>query len=88
MPLGHKEQFEPDFYGAVENLPFIVAEVKPPRLDGRVLDIGRLKLFCMMKLMLDSLLQNRVEEAEVVGLIFQSKILLYWVIVVFHSLRC
>ncbi|KAF9346741.1 hypothetical protein BGX34_003642, partial [Mortierella sp. NVP85] len=71
MPSNHHEEFQPDFFGAIGTLPFMIAEIKKPTEKGRCLDVDRLKLYCMMKLALDSLVMDGVEESEVIGLLVQ-----------------
>ncbi|KAG0210329.1 hypothetical protein BGX31_001929 [Mortierella sp. GBA43] len=78
VPLGHKEDLKPDFFGVFEeddetNLPFIVAEVNKPKVDGYVNKKDMLKIYCEMKLMVDVLRQNGVKDPEVIGLLFQNR---------------
>lgn len=72
MPRGHGEHFQPDFYGTVDKLPFIVAEYKTDHKSAHINEWDRLKIFCEMKLMLDLLLENGVSKPEVIGLLVQG----------------
>jgi hypothetical protein len=76
MPSGHDETFRPDFFGSIENapqdIPFAVSEIKKPGTRDHLNNLDQLKLFCEMKLMLHSLLENSVEDPEVIGFLFQG----------------
>jgi hypothetical protein len=76
MPEDHEETLVPDFVGKACGQPFIVAEVKRPQTDVplRLKYSDILKTLCEMKLMLDRLIQHRVGDPEVIGIIFQGKI--------------
>lgn len=72
MPKGNQEDYRPDFFGSFHGFPFIVSETKLPDGTPGLNDLDTLKTFCMMKLMLDQLIDARVEDAEVIGLLFLS----------------
>jgi hypothetical protein len=87
MPLGHSEDLKPDFFGmAYEEtesddvidkrgalpLPFIVAEVRKPGVWDHLNRNDKFKIFCEMKLMIDTLRQSAVKDPEVIGLLFQG----------------
>ncbi|KAF9091971.1 hypothetical protein BGX27_001924 [Mortierella sp. AM989] len=69
-PIGYEERYFPDFYAEKFGLPFFVVEVKKPEVeDAEVLSGDKRKLPCMMKLMLNQLLEAGVNDPVVVGLL-------------------
>ncbi|KAF9180559.1 hypothetical protein BGZ49_004985, partial [Haplosporangium sp. Z 27] len=68
-PRGFEEKYLPDYFSEKDGLPFLVAEVKKPGLDGDILEGDQRKLPGMMKIMLDALLIAGVQEPTVTGLL-------------------
>ncbi|KAG0200289.1 hypothetical protein BGX31_004093, partial [Mortierella sp. GBA43] len=74
VPPNHDEVKVPDYFGAVDNLPVLIAEVKKPGDPESSLLRDRRKLACLMKLSLNMMLNERVSNPTVVGLLFQDNV--------------
>ncbi|KAG0247918.1 hypothetical protein BG011_000729 [Mortierella polycephala] len=64
---GFEEAYYPDYYAEKANLPFMVVEVKKPEANANSLENDKRKLPCMMKIMLDQLLADGVQDPVVIG---------------------
>ncbi|KAF9422050.1 hypothetical protein BGZ76_003828 [Entomortierella beljakovae] len=67
-PRGFEEKYLPDYFSEKDGLPFLIAEVKKPGLEGNILEGDQRKLPGMMKIMIDSLLEAGVQEPVITGL--------------------
>jgi hypothetical protein len=66
-PMGYEEVLQPDFFGEIEDLCFVVMEVKKPNATlNNILDDTR-KLPSMMKIALNMLIHANVRNATVLG---------------------
>jgi hypothetical protein len=72
MPDGHIEELQPDCIVSVDRLQFFVVEIKTPQKYPKDTMGDELKIHCELKLMLDILLQNGVEDPEVIGFLVQG----------------
>ncbi|KAF9106495.1 hypothetical protein BGX27_009126 [Mortierella sp. AM989] len=67
-PIGFEEQYYPDYCADKFGLAFAALEVKKPEEDDlQLLERDRHKLPCMLKLMLDRLLEAGVKDPVVIG---------------------
>ncbi|KAF9404928.1 hypothetical protein BGZ76_006751, partial [Entomortierella beljakovae] len=67
VPNGYEEVLQPDFFGEIDDLCFVVMEVKKPNVTPDViLNDGR-KLPSMMKIALNMLIHANVQNATVLG---------------------
>jgi len=78
MPCGHDEDKRPDFFGEKEGLPVVIAEVKKPNELPSANSRDKRKLPCLMKLALNKLLMENVENPAVIGLLFQGMVKLVY----------
>ncbi|KAG0214738.1 hypothetical protein BGX31_001042, partial [Mortierella sp. GBA43] len=68
----YKENLEPDYMRTFDKLVVVVAEVKPLGTAKPKLDEDRGKLYCSMKLSLNMLLRNGVNDPTIVGVLVQE----------------
>ncbi|KAF9411983.1 hypothetical protein BGZ76_005252, partial [Entomortierella beljakovae] len=68
-PKGFEEKYLPDYFSEKDGLPFLIAEIKKPGLDGDILEGDQRKLPGMMKIMLDALLTAGVQKPAIIGLL-------------------
>lgn len=69
----YMENFQPDYYAEYEGFIVMLGEVKLPTPDQNVKDEDRGKLFSMMKIMLNRLLRNGVDDPTMLGFLVQGK---------------
>ncbi|KAF9364169.1 hypothetical protein BGX34_002295 [Mortierella sp. NVP85] len=71
-----QEEYRPDYYGCVDGLlsPAVV-EVKIPGVDKCLLRKDERKLFSVMKLSLDWMIEHRVESPMVIGALVQGNVM-------------
>ncbi|KAF9354319.1 hypothetical protein BGX26_007848 [Mortierella sp. AD094] len=72
-PQGFEEAYYPDYYAEKAKLPFMVVEVKKPEAKGASLGSDKRKLPCMMKIMLDQLLVDGVQDPVVIGFLINGR---------------
>ncbi|KAG0373685.1 hypothetical protein BGX24_011389 [Mortierella sp. AD032] len=71
-PHGFEELYFPDYFAEFDNLPLFVVEIKKPGAMDDDLEGDQRKLPCMMKLVLDTLLEAGVLAPSVVGLLIRG----------------
>ncbi|KAK3842539.1 MAG: hypothetical protein J3R72DRAFT_127754 [Linnemannia gamsii] len=74
-PHGFEELYFPDYFAEVDNLPLFVVEIKKPGVKDNDLEGDQRKLPCMMKLILDTILDAGVLVPSVIGLLIRGKVL-------------
>ncbi|KAG0257272.1 hypothetical protein BGZ95_005292 [Linnemannia exigua] len=70
-PHGFEELYFPDYFAEFDNLPLFVVEIKKPGAMDDDLEGDQRKLPCMMKLILDTILDAGVLAPSVIGLLIR-----------------
>ncbi|KAF8923534.1 hypothetical protein BGZ58_002832, partial [Dissophora ornata] len=71
-PHGFEELYFPDYFAEFDNLPLFVVEIKKPGAMDDDLEGDQRKLSCMMKLVLDTILDAGVLPPSVIGLLIRG----------------
>ncbi|KAF9110289.1 hypothetical protein BGX27_006568 [Mortierella sp. AM989] len=71
-PYGFEELYFPDYFAEFDNLPLFVVEIKKPGAMDDDLEGDQRKLSCMMKLVLDTILDAGVLASSVIGLLIRG----------------
>ncbi|KAG0260528.1 hypothetical protein BG011_001849, partial [Mortierella polycephala] len=71
-PHGFEELYFPDYFAEFDNLPLFVVEIKKPGAMDEDLEGDQRKLPCMMKLVLDNILDAGVLAPSVIGLLIKG----------------
>lgn len=71
-PHGFEELYFPDYFAELDNLPLFVVEIKKPSVKDDDLEGDQRKLPCMMKLILNRILEAGVLVPSVVGLLIKG----------------
>ncbi|KAF8944065.1 hypothetical protein BGZ47_004696 [Haplosporangium gracile] len=73
LPTSHgfEELYFPDYFAEFDNLPLFVLEIKKPDAMDDDLEGNQRKLPCMMKLVLDTMLDSGVLAPSVMGLLIR-----------------
>jgi hypothetical protein len=72
-PHGFEELYFPDYFAEFDGLPLFVVEIKKPGAVNDNLEGDKRKVPCMMKLVLDTLLNVGVSAPSVLGLQIRGK---------------
>ncbi|KAF9211241.1 hypothetical protein BGZ59_008362 [Podila verticillata] len=71
-PHGFEELYFPDYFAELDNLPLFVVEIKKPNVKDDDLEGDQRKLPCMMKLILNRILEAGVLVPSVIGLLIKG----------------
>ncbi|KAG9326480.1 hypothetical protein KVV02_001659, partial [Mortierella alpina] len=74
VPNGYEEVLQPDFFAEVDDLCFVIMEVKKPTITKEEAEADTRKLPCMMKIALDTLIHGNVKGATVVGFLVKENV--------------
>ncbi|KAG9063791.1 hypothetical protein KI688_003903 [Linnemannia hyalina] len=71
LPPDYEERLHPDLFNEKDGLPFAMLEVKSPDVDGDDCDVDVRKVFLLMRLSLNCLLEAGVEDPVILGMLVQ-----------------